>query len=174
MKVNIIKNGVLEENCYVLEEDNKFLIIDPGSEFNKIKEVINGEVLGVLITHRHFDHIGALEQCLKEYRCAIYDRGSTNEETYNAFPFSFNVIYTPGHTMDSVCFYFYKDKIMFVGDFIFKDSIGRCDLEGGNISLMKESIEKIKKYDDDITIYPGHGEFTTLGREKLENYYFNK
>ena len=76
--------------------------------------------------------------------------------------------------MDSICFYFYKDKVMFVGDFIFKDSIGRCDLEGGNISLMKESIEKIKKYDDDITIYPGHGEFTTLGREKLENYYFNK
>ena len=62
---------------------------------------------------------------------------------------------------------------MFVGDFIFKDNIGRCDLPSGNIEEMKKSIEKIKKYDDDIIIYPGHGEITSLGYEKESNYYFN-
>ena len=62
---------------------------------------------------------------------------------------------------------------MFDGDFVFEGNIGRCDLEGGSMSEMMRSINKIKKYPDDTTIYPGHGEFTKLGHEKLKNYYFN-
>ena len=61
---------------------------------------------------------------------------------------------------------------MFVGDFIFKDTVGRCDLPTGSSSEMDKSIEKIKAYDDDITLYPGHGDETTLGREKQYNLYF--
>ena len=61
---------------------------------------------------------------------------------------------------------------MFVGDFIFKDNIGRVDLPTGNYQEMIESINKIKKYDDDIVLYPGHGDSTTLGHEKKHNYYF--
>ena len=61
---------------------------------------------------------------------------------------------------------------MFVGDFIFKDSIGRTDLVGGDFNKMKESIEKIKRYSDKINLYPGHGEATTLGDEKKYNYFF--
>ncbi len=173
MEIKTVVTGDLLENCYILEEDGKCLIVDPGSDFEKIKAAVKGEVLGILITHRHYDHIGALEACLKEYRCLIFDRGSTNEESYNPWPFSFKVIYTPGHSTDSICFYFYREQIMFCGDFIFKDSIGRCDLEGGDINAMRESIEKIKGYPSEITLYPGHGDFTTLGHEKLENYYFN-
>ena len=75
--------------------------------------------------------------------------------------------------MDSITFYFFKEKTMFVGDFIFEGNIGRCDLEGGDFNLMKESIEKIKSYPDDTVIYSGHGEFTSLGHEKSKNYYFN-
>ena len=75
--------------------------------------------------------------------------------------------------MDSVSFYFYDDKAMFVGDFVFLDSIGRCDLDGGNFSLMRESINKIKTYSNDIMLYPGHGSKTLLGYEKENNYYFN-
>ena len=82
MKIKIIKNGALDENCYILSEEDKYLIIDPGSGFDKIRENINGEVLGILITHRHFDHIGALKECMNEYKCPIYDKNSTNEETY--------------------------------------------------------------------------------------------
>lgn len=172
MKIKIIKNGALDENCYILSEEDKYLIIDPGSGFDKIKESINGEVLGILITHRHFDHIGALRECMNEYKCPIYDKNTTNEETYKVGPFSFNVIFTPGHTMDSITFYFFKEKTMFVGDFIFEGNIGRCDLEGGDYNLMKQSISMIKKYPDDTTIYSGHGEFTKLGHEKMQNYYF--
>lgn len=173
MKIKTIINGELEENCYILEEDNNYLIVDPGGDFEKIKNSINGVVLGVLITHRHFDHIGALEECLKDYKCLIFDKSSTLEENYNVGPFSFEVINTPGHTMDSITLYFHREKVMFVGDFIFEGSIGRCDLEGGDINLMKKSLEKIKKYPDDTTIYSGHGNFTSLEHEKNNNYYFN-
>ena len=63
---------------------------------------------------------------------------------------------------------------MIVGEFIFKDSIGRCDLEYANIHDMKLSLEKIKEYDDDIKIYSGHGEDTTIGYEKENNYYLKE
>ena len=71
MKMKIVENGELRENCYLLEIDNKYLVIDPGSEFDKINSYINkdGEVLGILITHRHYDHIGALGQFVKTYKC---------------------------------------------------------------------------------------------------------
>lgn len=70
-------------------------------------------------------------------------------------------------------FYFKEKKnVMFVGDFIFLDSIGRCDLEGGSFKEMKQSIEKIKKFSDDIILYPGHGSKTMLGYEKMHNPFF--
>lgn len=175
MKIKIVENGMLRENCYLLEKDNKYLVVDPGSEFEKINSYLpmNSEVLAILITHRHFDHIGALDDFVRTYNCPVYDRLSTMEETYKVGPFSFNVIYNPGHSKDSITFYFFEEKKMFSGDFIFEGNIGRCDLEGGDINEMKESIKKIKKYPDDVTIYPGHGEFTKLGHEKIKNYYFN-
>lgn len=175
MKMKIIQNGGLRENCYLLEIDNKYLVIDPGSEFEKINSYINEDatVLAILITHRHFDHIGALNEFAETYRCPIYEKMNLEEDTYKVGPFSFNVIFTPGHTADSITYYFYKEKRMFVGDFIFEGNIGRCDLEGGDMQEMMRSIQKIKKYPDDTTIYSGHGEFTKLGHEKKRNYYFN-
>lgn len=177
MNIKIVENGDLRENCYLLEKDNNYLIIDPGSEFEKIDSYIkeDGKVLAILVTHRHFDHIGALESFVKKYNCQVFDRLTTFEdETYKVGPFSFNVIFTPGHTPDSITFYFFKENKMFDGDFVFEGNIGRCDLEGGDMSLMMKSIEKIKKYKDDITLYPGHGEFTKIGHEKIRNYFFNK
>ena len=174
MNIKIVQNGELRENCYLLEIDNKYLVIDPGSEFEKINSFIKaeGEVLAIFITHRHFDHIGALEQFVKTYRCPVYEKITTEEETYRIGPFIFNVIFNPGHTPDSISFYFFNEKKLFSGDFIFEGNIGRCDLEGGDMSEMMKSINKIKRYPDDITIYPGHGEFTKLGHEKMQNYYF--
>ena len=86
-------------------------------------------------------------------------------------PFSIEVIFTPGNKEDGVCYYCREDKIMFVGDFLFKGTIGRCDLEGGNEMEMFHSIKMIKQYDDDIVIYPGHGESTILLYEKMYNPY---
>lgn len=174
MKLTTIKVGYLECNCYILSIDNQILVVDPGDDYKKIKEELKDKkVLGILITHNHFDHVGAVEDLVNDYNVEVYSANNLKEQEYNIGPFTFEVINTPGHTPDSITFYFKKDNIMFVGDFIFYDSIGRCDLEGGNYAIMQKSIDKIKKYDSNITIYPGHGINTTLKREIENNPYFN-
>ncbi len=170
MEIKTIITGVLDENCYVLINDKECLVIDPGDDYPKIKEVVgDNKVLGVLITHSHFDHIGALRNFLTKRSIKIFKKSSLTENKYNIGNFNFECLYTPGHSKDSVSFYFKDEKAMFVGDFIFKESVGRSDLPGGDINELKESLEKIKKYDDDITLYPGHGEKTTLKYEKENN-----
>ena len=166
MNIKTIIVGELEENCYLLIKDNKCLIIDPGDEFNKIKkEIGNLEVIGCLVTHFHQDHIGALEEVISYYDTEI------NKPDLSIFPIE--IIETPGHTAESKTFYLKDEKIMFTGDFLFKDSIGRTDLGGYNPDMI-ESIRLIRKYPDDITIYPGHGPISTLGKEKQHfDYYMN-
>ena len=156
MNIKKIIVGELQENCYIIENNNSCLIVDPGDEVDKIIANIDKKVVGVLITHNHFDHIGALNSIIEKYNVKINDK-------YDDF--DYEIIDTKGHTMDSKTFYFKKDKIMFTGDFIFEQSIGRTDL-GGDNNLMIDSLNKISLYDDDIIIYPGHGNMTTLGKEK--------
>ena len=158
MKITTIKVGDLATNCYLLEKNGKVLIIDPGDDFSLIKSKIESKhVVGCLVTHFHFDHIGALEEVLSYYNLEV------NKVT--APDFVFETIETPGHTFDSKTFYFKNEKVMFTGDFIFKSSIGRTDL-GGNDKDMVYSLNLIEKYADDIAIYPGHGPSTNLGQEK--------
>ena len=174
MEIKSVITGYLDENCYILIKNNKCLVVDPGDDFLKIKEAIgDNKVLGVLITHSHADHIGALRNFLTKRSIKIFKRSNLQEQEYNIGDFNFEAIYTPGHSKDSVTFYFKDDNAMFVGDFIFKDSIGRTDLPGGNMMEMKDSIEKIKKYDKSIKLYPGHNETTTL-EEELKNNPFLK
>lgn len=173
MKIETIITGPLEENCYVLIKDGNCLVVDPGDDYHLIKEKIgNNKILGVLITHSHFDHIGALRNFLTKRKVKIFKRSNTLEQQYDVGPFSFKCIYTPGHSSDSISFYFEKDNAMFVGDFIFKGSIGRCDLPTGNSKVMQQSIDMIKQYHDSIILYNGHGKSTTLGDEKRTNPYF--
>lgn len=173
MKIEIIKVGNLECNCYLLDIDGKILVIDPGDDADEIIKVIgNREVVGIIITHYHFDHIGALDEIVNKFDVNVYDRNNMNEGNNKIDNFIFEVIYTPGHKEDCITIYFKEDKVMFCGDFIFRDSIGRCDLAGGNIKEMINSIEKIKKYNRDIIIYPGHGDKTSLGYEINNNIYF--
>ncbi len=162
--------GELEENCYLIEDEKNCLIVDPGDEFEKIDKEITKRVVGGLITHRHQDHIGALADVLEKYKCQLFDYFSTDEEEYKVRDFHFKVIHMPGHTSDSICFYFYEDGIMFTGDFLFKDSIGRCDL-GGNEKDMNRSLDKIRTFDESVKIYPGHGESSTLEQEFNNNIY---
>ena len=172
MKIEIVKVGELECNCYLLEINNRILIIDPGDDVDKIISKINGrEVVGIIITHYHFDHIGALDELVNKYNVCVYDRYNLVLGENKIFEFIFDIIYTPGHKEDAITIYFKKDKVMFTGDFIFKDSIGRCDLDGGNINEMISSIRRIIKYDRDIILYPGHGDITNLGYEIDNNYY---
>lgn len=172
MKIEIVKVGYLEENCYIISKDDKCIVVDPGDEADRIISIIgNKQVLGILITHHHFDHIGAVEDIKNKYSVNVYDYSNLKEGINTIENFTFEVIYNPGHTNDSVSYYFKEDNCMFVGDFIFKSSIGRCDL-GGNILDMEKSISKLKELKENIILYPGHGDSTTLDIEKENNPYF--
>lgn len=174
MNIKKVVVGALEANCYILEKDGECLIVDPGADFMKIKDAIGDlKVLGVLITHSHFDHIGALRNFLTKRSIKIFKKSNLEEKEYTVGSFKFECIYTPGHSKDSVTFYFMEDNVMFVGDFIFRDSVGRTDLPGGDSTELKSSINKIKEYDESIRIYPGHNDESTLGREFSENPYLN-
>ncbi len=173
MQVKIVKVGFLETNCYLLINNNNCLIVDPGDEYLKIKENLKDlNVVGILLTHRHFDHIGALNNLVSDYKVSVYDKSNLEEKTHIISDFKFDVIYTIGHTKDSITIYFKDEKLMFTGDFLFKETVGRTDLEGGSHIEMQQSIELIKQYDKDIVIYPGHGDKSTLRHECNENIYF--
>lgn len=164
--------GILETNCYLLIKNNKVLIVDPGDEYLKIiNEVGNLVCVGILLTHRHFDHIGALDDLVNHYKVEVYDKNNLNEGKHNIDLFDFEVIYNPGHTDDSISYYFKEENILFSGDFIFKGSVGRTDLGGNNLDMLN-SINKIKQYNKDIIIEPGHGEETTLEYELKYNPFF--
>ena len=141
MEIKCVVTGFLDENCYLLIKDGKCLVVDPGDDFHKIKDEIgDNKVLGVLITHSHADHIGSLRKSWNKRSIKIFKKSNLEEKEYSIGDFKFKCIYTPGHSKDSVTFYFEEEKIMFIGDFIFKESIGRCDLPGGSDAVMKQSI----------------------------------
>ncbi len=169
LKVLCIVNGDLEENCYIIHNNKEALIVDPGSEEDKIFKVIDElklKVVGILVTHYHFDHVTCLEAVNNKYKVEIIDYKNRKEKISS---FEFKVIENYGHTMDSVSFYFEKEKIMFTGDFVFNGSIGKYDFE--NSSIMYKSLKRFCKFDNDITIYPGHGPSSMIGYEKENNYF---
>lgn len=169
MNIKKVVVGRLETNSYIIEKDEECLIIDPGADFEKIKSYVEKNVVGVLLSHRHFDHIGALDEFIDFYKLKVYDKSNLKEGLNKINDFEFNVFYNPGHTDDSISFIF--DDIMFSGDFIFYGTIGRWDL-GGNLIDMKNSVKKILDSKINYKIYPGHGDLTYLDneREMLEYY----
>ncbi len=174
MNVDVLKVGSLQANCYLVYEDKKCLIIDPGSDENFILKRIREkelEPVAILVTHKHLDHVSSANSIQSIYRIPIYSMDNLFEGNSMLEGFSFEVIYTPGHTSDSVCYYFKDYNIMFTGDFIFKDDIGRTDLETGSYKEMLESLNKIKAYPEKTVIYPGHGDYSTLGKELKNNNY---
>lgn len=170
MNIKTVKVGYLQTNCYIIEYQNNTLIIDPGDEAEKIIKAVEKPVVGIIVTHHHFDHVGALDAVKNHFQTQIYDIHNLKEGENKIFDFNFEIIYTPGHKEDLISIL--MDNNLFCGDFIFENGIGRFDLEGGNFSDMQKSILKILKYDPSITIYPGHGDPTTLKKEipNLKNY----
>ena len=166
LNIICIINGELEENCYIIHNKKDALIVDPGSEEDKIYKVIDElklTVKGILVTHYHFDHVLCLDKVKGKYKVDIIDYNNRN----NISGFNYEIIENYGHTMDSVSFYFKKEKIMFTGDFVFMGSIGKYDFD--NEEIMYESLKRFCKLDDDIVIYPGHGPSSTIGYEKDNN-----
>ena len=100
IKIKKIEVGFLKTNCYILTKNNMCLVIDPGDEFAKIDAAITGKVVGIIITHYHFDHIGALEDLVNKYKIKVYDINNLIEGLNTIQDFTFQMIKTPGHKSD--------------------------------------------------------------------------
>lgn len=172
MKIDRLILDPLLNNCYIVSNNNEAIIIDPASSEKIIESFLNENNLrpvAIFITHYHFDHIGALDYFREKYNLPIYDYKKIGKEKIANL--NIEIIPTKGHTKDSVSFYFKDSLDMFVGDFVFFESIGRMDLEGGDEEEMAYSLKILKTFDKNLKIYPGHGEITTLSHELLYNPY---
>lgn len=125
MKVEILVLGPLDTNTYILSKDGKCIIIDPADDAEKIISFCSKyEVEEIIVTHHHFDHIGALEKLEKYY--------NIKHNTFLRKTFSYDIIKTPGHTDDSISIFFGGQNLLFSGDLIFYHSIGRYDFPNSN------------------------------------------
>jgi hydroxyacylglutathione hydrolase len=201
MKIYKLTLGRLAANCYIVRLKNISFIVDPGAEASVIERFLGSNSIKpdmIINTHGHFDHIGAVEEIVKNYGIPFYIDPDEEEtvtdplkngssffgennlslKTYNLINgddieyFNENGIYiikTPGHSPGSITLKI--ENTLFTGDLIFKGSIGRTDLVGGDIQQMKKSLLKIKRIDKNFIINPGHGPETDLKYEKENNYY---
>ncbi len=200
IKVETVVSDLSHENCYIVYNDinENALIIDPGADFLKISQAVKSlkkVVKAVLVTHCHYDHVLSValfqKQGAKVYMSAsdedficselnlspcvlnkqidpfIVDNRLI-EGNLQIFGYNVSVLFTPGHTPGGTVF-FIGDN-MFSGDTLFKDTFGRCDLPGGNMDDMVKSLKKLFILTKDYTVYPGHGQTTTLSCEKQSNY----
>lgn len=164
-----VVNGMLEENCYIVSNGQTCLVIDPGSEGDKILHEIKSrdlKVVGILITHSHFDHVGAVEVISNAFPEAVMVTNKNKGEVSIGL-FKFKIIETPGHTVDSVCYYFDNNDVLFSGDFIFKETIGNFP-ENMEEEMIK-SLNVFKYMSTNVVVYPGHGEKTTVKHEIEHN-----
>ena len=199
MKLISIPVTMLSENVYLYfdEATKTGVIIDPGGEPDKIINKINEcgiSITAILLTHGHYDHTGAVHK-IKELTnapvCVHKDESGLlrnpksslssrviepdvlldeNTDIPGVFGGRIKVIHTPGHTSGSVCYYDAEESILFSGDTIFFESIGRTDFPTGDAYAIIPSIKnKIFTLPDETVIYPGHEERTSVGHEKRNN-----
>jgi len=194
--------GNLFANCYIVAErkGGKGIVIDPGDEGEKIIDIVNTnklQIIYIIATHAHIDHIGDVEVVqqttgakfllhsqdspfLKDPRLNL----SSMTEKPRIFPspqmllsdgeilrvgeIEIKILHTPGHTPGSICLKI--NKCVFTGDTLFAGGVGRTDLSGGNLKQLQKSIaEKLLNLPPDTQIFPGHGPESTIGKEKREN-----
>jgi hydroxyacylglutathione hydrolase len=204
VKVAYLTVGPVAENTFLAihEDTDEALLIDPGDEPDAIAQAIDeagADVKAILITHTHFDHVGAVAPMAEFTGAEVW---VPNREkfilqdinNYIRFPgvgpfpsydaehtvdggdklqlagFEIDVYFTPGHSMGHVSYSIPEHKALFSGDVLFQGSIGRTDLPGGDAETLLESIDMlIRELDPETAVFPGHMGVTTLAAEKASN-----
>lgn len=193
--------GQLGTNCYVVyDEEKNCVIIDGDGNGQPILDFIQSEGLHVgmiLLTHAHFDHMGATQTFRSAFACPVgigkedaplledpsqnlssffgrplsfsADRLFADGDTFTVGTMQFTVLHTPGHTKGSVCYL--VENLLISGDTLFAGSCGRVDFPTGNAAQMMESLQRLANLDGDYTVLPGHEGLTTLSRERRLNPY---
>ena len=198
--------GPFAENSFLLEKDGKALLVDPGfstvHEWNEVRRSLidyDLELIGILLTHGHLDHIMGVDRVLSVYKVPVH-RHPESQPTIDRYPessamfgfpqppvafqgidlmpsdglrygpFSMEARFTPGHAPGHLSFYFPNEGLLLSGDALFKESIGRTDLPGGDYALLQHSIQtQLLTLPDDTVVYSGHGPKTTIGHERKFN-----
>ena len=192
LKIHKMALGLYQTNVYIIHDETSktCCVIDPGYEAGAIlKEVghLGLTVEAILLTHGHFDHVGAVKDMVAETDCDVYVCEEelslppmfTNGKIYHTHTYGegdvlhlagleISVLHTPGHTTGSVCLI--CENSMFSGDTLFEGSCGRTDI-GGSWPQIQASLARLAKLDADYVVYPGHGGSTTLAMEKRYNPY---
>ena len=190
MNIQRLTLGLYQTNIYILSNDTEALVIDPGYEPDTILDALEGLTLkAILLTHGHFDHVGAVKELVAETGCEVYIHAaeSTMPPMMTAGPLYYTrtyaegdtvapiagaeltVLHTPGHTPGSVCLLWGQE--LFAGDTLFAGSCGRVDLPGGDPAQMMQSLNRLASLQADYRVHPGHGPSTTLSQEKRYNPY---
>lgn len=204
--LNYIKKevGILDSNAYFVYNDKReCVLIDCGGNYSEMKNILeenNLNLVAILLTHGHYDHIAGISDFRKEgIKVYIHEKDLDmlsdtkknlgehmglflepttadvilkGDEELNIAGFNIKVLHTPGHTQGGVS-YLFNNEVVFTGDTLFSGSIGRTDFENGSYEDILKSIkEKIFVLDDEIEVCPGHMSSSTIQREKDTNPYF--
>lgn len=203
MRARRLIAGPLQTNCWIVDDGagGPVIVIDPAGDAAELLGLIgNAEVAWVVLTHGHFDHLGAVSQLLAAAggRLAVHtadarwitdsqanggamfgfddvappaDRELRDGDVVSAGSLELEVLHTPGHTPGSICLHSGLD--LFSGDTLFAGSVGRTDFPRGDGRALRESIgRRLAPLRDDTAVHPGHGPDTTIGRERRVNPFF--
>jgi hydroxyacylglutathione hydrolase len=203
MDVRMLTVGQIAENCFLFrhEDSNRALIVDPGDEAERIMRPVQElglTVEAILVTHCHFDHIGAVAPVARETGAPVYcpeievpvladimswvpgpfgpfesydaDEAVAGGETLELAGFEIDVISTPGHSPGHVTYSVRDEDAIFSGDVLFQGSVGRVDLPGGDWETLLASIRTlVDSHPPETKVHPGHMGLTTLGAERASN-----
>jgi hydroxyacylglutathione hydrolase len=196
--------GPVQENCHIARRDGsaQAIVIDPGDEAPRLLEALEALEVGVaaiLLTHTHFDHVGAVAPLARATGADVwcpeievpvladimrfvpwpgfgpfdsYDADHTvaGGEQLELAGFEIDVLFTPGHSPGHVTYSILAEQAIFSGDVLFQGSIGRTDLPGGDhATLMRSLATLVEALPDETVVYPGHMGNTTIGRERATN-----
>jgi hydroxyacylglutathione hydrolase len=204
MDVRSFTVGPVAENCYIARLDGaeRAVVVDPGEEAERILAAVEGlgvTVEAILLTHCHFDHVGAVTPVAEATGAPVYcpeievpvladimsyvpwpgfgpfegyeaDHTVAGGEHLSLAGLEIDVLFTPGHSPGHVTYAIPDQRALFAGDVLFKGSVGRTDLPGGDWDTLLESIRSlVEAYPEETVVYPGHMGTTTLGAERATN-----